>query len=90
MRRFIKQLEVPLYDNMKNIQFHDTLNGIIGAVYTRMHKALVEERAQRIATKLEIGEKLVGLEAIRLGSEAFWELTTLEQEEFLQATEAEF
>ena len=44
MNKFVKDLEIPLYDNMKNIQFHDTLNGIIGAVYRRLHKAVVEER----------------------------------------------
>lgn len=44
MNKFIKDLEIPLYDNMKNIQYHDTLNGIIGSVYRRLHKAVVEER----------------------------------------------
>ena len=30
MRKFISSIQVPLYHNLKKIQFHDTLNGIIG------------------------------------------------------------
>ena len=33
MRKFISSLQIPLYFGLKKIQFHDTLNGIIRAVY---------------------------------------------------------
>ena len=33
MRQFIIKLEIPLYFNLKMIQYHDTLNGIIRSTF---------------------------------------------------------
>ena len=57
MRRFVKDLAIPLYFKFKYVQFHDTLNGLIRAVYIRLHEKLVAERHAKIKTKIEIGEK---------------------------------
>lgn len=69
------------------VQFHDTLNGIISLVYQMLHEKFVYDRNQRIETKLSVGEKLVGWEGIRVGSEQFWEMDPLQQEELLQLTD---
>ncbi len=44
----------------------------------------------RIETKIEVGEKLVGWEAMNVGDEAFWELHHTQKEQFLQMVEPEF
>ena len=69
------------------VQFHDTLNGIISLVYQMLHEKFVYDRNQRIETKLSVGEKLVGWEGIGVGSEQFWEMDPLQQEELLQLTD---
>ena len=69
------------------VQFHDTLNGIISLVYQMLHEKFVYDRNQRIETKLSVGEKLVGWEGICVGSEQFWEMDPLQQEELLQLTD---
>ena len=58
MRTYIRKLMIPLYDGLKKIQFHDTLNGIIMSVYSRLHENYVKERIQRIETKIRVGDKL--------------------------------
>ena len=74
MRRFIRLLYIPLYDNMQKVQFHDTLNGIIDSVYKRLHEKFVFDRNQRIETKLEVGEPLNAMESMKVGDMAFWDL----------------
>jgi len=56
MRRYIRLLQIPLYDGMRKVQFHDTLNGIIGTVYKLLHEKFVYDRRMRIETKIKIGE----------------------------------
>lgn len=63
---------------------------IIGSVYKRLHEKFVYDRDQRIETKQAVGEALVGWESMKFGSEAFWELHFMEQEEFLQMIEDDF
>ena len=48
MRRFVRDLAVPLYFRFKYVQFHDTLNGLIRAVYIRLHEKMVAERKENI------------------------------------------
>lgn len=43
----------------------------------------VEDRQSRIKTKKEVGERLVGLESIKVGSRKFWRMSPLMQEEIL-------
>ena len=90
MRLFISKLQIPLYNQMKQVQFHDTLNGLIGCVYKRLHEKYVSDRQQRIQTKLSIGEKLTRWEAIKINSAQFWELRPLDQEILLERTDGEF
>ena len=72
MRRFISQLSIPLYYGFKQVQYHDTLNGIVRQIYTFMHKKVVLDRKERIQTKLQIGEKLKADEAMQKYSEEFF------------------
>lgn len=37
MRNFISKLEIPLYFNLRQVQFHDTLNGIIRSTFYLTH-----------------------------------------------------
>ena len=55
MRAYLRRLKIPLYNDMKKIQFHDTLNGIIGTVFQRLHEEYVRDRLQRIETKIRVG-----------------------------------
>ena len=74
MRKIFRKLQIPLYDydGAKKIQFHDTLNGIIGIVYQRLHHAYVKQRRQTIETKIKVGDKLKQMENITIGDEQFW------------------
>ena len=56
MRRFVRDLAVPLYFRFKYVQFHDTLNGIARVVYVRLHEKMVMERKEHIREKTRIGE----------------------------------
>lgn len=90
MRRFIAALQIPLYSGLQKVQYHDTLNGIIRAVYLLMHSKKVEQRVQAIETKKRVGEQLNKLETVSLGSQDFWLLSLKEREEFLEETDPDF
>ena len=74
MRRFIKELQIPLYFSFHSVQFHDTLNALIRRVYIRTHEKQVNERREAIETKKKIKERLKGLDAIEKSSKEFWKL----------------
>ena len=72
MRSVIKRLAIPLYDGFKNIQFHDTLNGIIRFVYEYLHEKYVNDRIKTIETKIRVGTELHAFERINVGDTRFW------------------
>ena len=48
MRRFIQELQIPLYFSFHYVQFHDTLNALIRRVYIRLHEKDVSDRRDAI------------------------------------------
>lgn len=90
MSFYIKDLQIPLHDGLKKIQFHDTLVAIVRSVYVHLHKKMVTKRLEAIETKKEIGEQLKGNEGIAIGSIEFWSMTPSEQEVLLEQNETDF
>ena len=82
MRRFVRDLAVPLYFRFKYVQFHDTLNGLIRAVYIRLHEKMVAERKENIQRKTNLGEfdTLRKLDKVSKDDPEFWNLSSQERE----------
>ena len=68
MRKFIMSLQIPLYYGLSKVNFHDTLNAIIRRVYFMLHEQEVADRDEVIKNKIQFGEKLKGLEKVKVGS----------------------
>ena len=46
--KFISQLQIPLYNELKNYNFHDTLVAFVKWLFSEQHRRDYEERTERI------------------------------------------
>ena len=83
-------MKLPLYNNCKEVNYHDTLYCLMMYRYTRKAQrdfTFRKERIQRIRLR---GGSLKGFDALKIDSDQFWNLSVQEQETFLEISDPQF
>ena len=89
MRKFIGSIEIPVYNRLKDYNFHDTLEGLLKRMFSEEHIRNYHERLDRIAHTTDPKE-LPKYDRIEPNTSEYWELDLIEQEEILEKTNEDF
>ena len=91
-QRFLGSLAIPLYNKMRNYNYHDTLNAFVKQLFEYQHRNDFEDRQIRIeeAEHLNQVELLPFYERIKRQSEEYWDLDIMDQELLLECDDPSF